>query len=214
MKKRRKKDPQVKKNRRYFFKKLGITLVIPLFLMVTGVSMMLIPCWNLVSEAMTLSSVVFYNPDHEVARTLFSINGKLVYTPELGEAFASLKLPRVGIDSQIYQGEGSSQLRQGAGHYVGSLLPGEGGNVVLSGHRETVFYPLQDVELGDEVVIETDYGTYIYQVSDIYITTPDDVTPTIPSDVEKVTMYTCYPFIKYGPTPERYVVVADLVEMK
>lgn len=211
---KKKKQEQSKQKHRYFLKKLGITLVIPLFLMVVGSVMMLIPFWGLVSDAMSLSSVVFYNPNVEVARTQFSINGKWVYTPELGERFATLKVPKVGIESDILQGEGKAQLRKGAGHYVGSLLPGEGGNVVLSGHRETVFYPLQDVELGDEVVIETDYGTYTYTISDIYMTTPDDVTPTIPTDSEKLTMYTCYPFIKYGPTPERYVVVADLVEIK
>lgn len=89
-----------------------------------------------------------------------------------------------------------------------------GGNVVLSGYRETAFYALKDVSLGDQVVVETDYGAYTYQISDIYITTPDDITPTEPTDTERLTMYTCYPFIKYGPTPERYVVVADLIEIK
>ena len=213
MKKKSKKN-HLKQKRRYFFKKLGITLVIPLFLMVIGSMMILIPCWKFINEAVNLSSIIFYQPNIEVPRTLFSINGQLVYTPELGDEFATLKIPEVGVESPILQGEGKAQLRQGAGHYVGSLLPGEGGNIVLSGHRETVFYSLQDVELGHQVFIETDYGTYTYEVSDIYITTPDDVTPTVPTDTEKLTLYTCYPFIKWGPTPERYVVVADLVEIK
>ena len=63
---------------------------------------------------------------------------------------------------------------------------------------ETAFYPLKDVTLGDRVFVQTDYGAYEYQVSDIYITTPDDVTPTVPTEEERLTMYTCYPFIKWG----------------
>lgn len=70
---------------------------------------------------------------------------------------------------------------------------------MLSGHRETAFYALKDIKQGDKVFVETDYGTYEYEVSEIYIMIPDDVSATMPTDTEKLTMYTCYPFIKYGP---------------
>ena len=204
----------VQERRRYFFKKLGITFVIPIFLMVIGSMMMVVPLWGTISEAMTYSSLIFYKPNIKVKETSFMINDQTMYRPLIGEQFADLKIDAVSLEVPILQGEGKAELRKGVGHYVLSLLPGEGGNVVLSGHRETAFYALKDVSLGDSVVVETDYGTYTYQISDIYITTPDDVTPTEPTDTERLTMYTCYPFIKYGPTPERYVVVADLVEIK
>ena len=204
----------VKEKRRYFLKRLGITLVIPLFLMVIGSIMMLVPFWGLVSQAMTFSSVIFYDPNLEITHTSFQINDHTMYLPKIGDEFATLNIPSADLEVSIYQGEGNEQLRKGVGHYVGSLLPGEGGNVVLSGHRETAFYALKDLEVGDKVYVETDYGTYEYEVSDIYITTPDDVSATMPTDTEKLTMYTCYPFIKYGPTPERYIVVSDFIQMK
>ncbi|MDB8550941.1 class D sortase [Turicibacter sanguinis] len=204
----------VKQRRRHFLKKIGITLVIPLFLMVVGSMMMLIPLWGMISETINYSSLIFYNPNVEVQETQFTINDQTMYRPLIGSQFATLKIENVELEVPILQGEGKDELRKGVGHYVGSLLPGEGGNIVLSGHRETAFYPLKDVEIGDEVIIETDYGQYLYQISDIYITTPDDITPTIPTDTERITMYTCYPFVKWGPTPERYVVVADLIDMK
>lgn len=204
----------VKQRRRHFLKKIGITLVIPLFLMVVGSMMMLIPLWGMISETINYSSLIFYNPNVEVQETQFTINDQIMYRPLIGSQFATLKIENVELEVPILQGEGKDELRKGVGHYVGSLLPGEGGNIVLSGHRETAFYPLKDVEIGDEVIIETDYGQYLYQISDIYITTPDDITPTIPTDTERITMYTCYPFVKWGPTPERYVVVADLIDMK
>lgn len=182
--------------------------------MVIGLMMILVPLWGTLSEAMTYSSLIFYNPNIKVKETSFMINDQTMYRPLIGEQFATLSIDSVSLEVPILQGEGNTELRKGAGHYVLSLLPGEGGNIVLSGHRETAFYGLKDVVLGDQVTVETDYGTYIYQISDIYITTPDDVTPTEPTDKERLTMYTCYPFIKYGPTPERYVVVADLIEIK
>ena len=203
-----------KEKRRYFLKKLGITLVIPLFLMVIGAMLMLVPLWGMVGQAMTFSSLIFYDPNVEVAQTEFMINNQSMYLPKIGDSFATLSILSVNLEVPILQGEGNAQLREWVGHYVGSLLPGEGGNVVLSGHRETAFYPLKDVTLGDRVFVKTDYGTYEYQVSDIYITTPDDVTPTVPTEEERLTMYTCYPFIKWGATPERYIVVADLVQIK
>lgn len=204
----------VKEKRRYFLKRLGITLVIPLFLMVIGSIMMLVPFWGLVSQAMTFSSVIFYDPNLEITHTSFQINDHTMYLPKIGDEFATLNIPSADLSVSIYQGEGNEQLRKGVGHYVGSLLPGEGGNVVLSGHRETAFYALKDLVVGDKVYVETDYGTYEYEVSDIYITTPDDVSATMPTDTEKLTMYTCYPFIKYGPTPERYIVVSDFIQLK
>ena len=204
----------VQERRRYFFKQLGITLVIPIFLMVIGSMMILVPLWGMISDAMTYSSLIFYNPNIEIKETSFTINDQTMYRPLIGEQFATLSIDSVSLEVPILQGEGNAELRKGAGHYVLSLLPGEGGNVVLSGHREAAFYALKDVVLGDQVTVKTDYGTYSYQISDIYITTPDDTTPTEPTDTERLTMYTCYPFIKYGPTPERYVVVADLLEIK
>lgn len=182
--------------------------------MVIGSMMMLIPLWGMISETLTYSSLIFYNPNIEVKETQFKINNQTMNRPLIGSQFATLKIESVDLDVPVLQGEGNAELRKGVGHYVGSLLPGEGGNVVLSGHRETAFYPLKDVKVGDEVKVETDYGQYVYRISDIYITTPDDITPTIPTDTERLTMYTCYPFIKWGPTPERYIVVADLIDIK
>ncbi len=204
----------IKQKRQFFLKRLGITLVVPLFFMVIGAMMMFIPVWSWIGEALSFSSLIFYDPSLEMTQTEFQINNQTMYLPQIGEEFATLKIPGADLEVGIYQGEGNAQLRRGVGHYVGSLLPGEGGNMVLSGHRETAFYALKELKQGDLVYVETDYGTYEYEVSDIYITTPDDVSPTMPTETEQLTMYTCYPFVKYGPTPERFVVVSNLVQIK
>ena len=207
--------PTIRKRKtQQFLKKVGSTLVVPLFLMIVGAVMTLIPLWELVGQAATWGSVLFNEVSVEVPKAEFLINDATVYRPDLGEQFATLHIPALELSHPVYQGDGDAQLRLGVGHYVGSLLPGEGGNVVLSGHRETVFFDLKDIEVGDTISMEVAYGTYEYQVREIYITTPDDVGPTQPTGVEQLTLYTCYPFTMWGPTPERYIVVADFVGLE
>ena len=203
----------LKQRRLQWIKKLGITLVMPLFLLVIGMSLSFSLFGKQIDSMVDYGSLFFSQPEINVVLTTFEINDREVVRPEIGDLFAHMTIERIGVDAPIYQGDGDEELRKGIGHYMGSLMPGEGGNVVLAGHRETVFWPLEQVELGDEVKVETSYGTYIYEVEDIYVTVPSDLTPTTPTDDERLTFYTCYPFVMYGPSPERFIVVAKLVNV-
>lgn len=203
----------LKQRRLQWIKKLGITLVMPLFLLIIGMSLSFSLFGKQIDSMVDYGSLFFSQPEINVVLTTFEINDREVVRPEIGDLFAHMTIERIGVDAPIYQGDGDEELRKGIGHYMGSLMPGEGGNVVLAGHRETVFWPLEQVELGDEVKVETSYGTYIYEVEDIYVTVPSDLTPTTPTDDERLTFYTCYPFVMYGPSPERFIVVAKLVNV-
>lgn len=99
--------------------------------MVIGSMMMLVPLWGTMSEAMTYSSLIFYNPNIKVKETSFMINDQTMYRPLIGEQFANLKIDAVSLEVPVLQGEGNAELRKGAGHYVLSLLPGEGGERCL-----------------------------------------------------------------------------------
>ena len=65
------------------------------------------------------------------------------------------------------------------------------------------------IKEGDKVSIVTGYGTYIYEVNKIWVTNPEDMTVTEPSDYEMLTMYTCYPFNALGSISTRYFIYAD-----
>jgi len=131
--------------------------------------------------------------------------------PMLGDEYGSLIIDSVSLEYPVYFGDREKELVKGIGHYNGSRFPGEGGNIVLSGHRNTVFRDLEYVEVGDSVVFETTYGRYEYVISDIRITDGNDKTIVQPSDYEKLTLYTCYPFTYIGRAPKRYVVTCDFV---
>lgn len=192
-------------------KRIGITFVIPIFLAIGGCLLFLSAGWNLVAQTYSIGSSLFVKPNINLEQVAYTINNQKVYRPDLGAEFATLKIDSIGLDYRIIHGDGDLELKKGIGHYAGSTLPGENGNVVLSAHRDTVFRPLENIKVDDEVVIETDYGVYKYKVSNIRVTNPDDSTVTMPTDFEKLTMYTCYPFNYIGTAPERFIVECDYV---
>lgn len=192
-------------------KRIGITFVIPIFLAFGGCLLFLSAGWNLVAQTYNVGSSLFTKPNKDLEQVVYNINNQSVYRPDLGVEFATLKIDSVNLNNRIIHGDGSLELKRGIGHYAGSTLPGENGNVVLSGHRDTVFKPLKDIKIGDEVEIETDYGVYKYKVASTRVTDPSDSTVTMPTDSEKLTMYTCYPFNYVGSAPNRFIVECDYV---
>jgi sortase A len=87
----------------------------------------------------------------------------------LGEPFAVLHVPRLGEDWSrvVVEGTGGEQLAQGPGHYVGTAMPGEQGNVALAGHRVgrgSPFLDLDRMRPGDPIVVETADWWFVYRV--------------------------------------------------
>ena len=63
------------------------------------------------------------------------------------------------------EGTNTPDLRKGPGHYIGTPLPGEAGNVGVAGHRTTYghpFYNLDSVKPGDPIVLTTLQGIFVY----------------------------------------------------
>ena len=106
---------------------------------------------------------------------------------------------------------GAKELKKGVGHFVGSVLPGISDNSVLAGHRDSVFRNLGELKLGDLLKVNTDYGTFTYDVHKIRIVTANDRTVIVPTADAVLTLSTCYPFRFIGNAPKRYIVQAGLV---
>jgi sortase A len=64
----------------------------------------------------------------------------------------------------VVEGIDKATLRRAVGHIPGTALPGEAGNVCLTGHRDTFFRPLKDLKIKDEIQLSTLQGTFRYQV--------------------------------------------------
>ncbi|HMR50285.1 MAG TPA: class E sortase [Arachnia sp.] len=140
----------------------------------------------------------------------------LVTTPAPGEAAWLLRIPRLGGEWPIVAGVEPDQLRRGVGWYPTTALPGEIGNFALAGHRITrgePFRRLLDLDVGDEVIVETAGAIFTYEINsaprdltvqdtDSWVLLPvpgqEGVQPTQPI----VTLTTCQDFFR---SPDRSV---------
>lgn len=133
--------------------------------------------------------------------------------PAPGESLGELNFPSLDLAVPVVQGTHDEELKKGAGHFAGSALPGQGGHVLLSGHRDTVFTKLQHLKEGDQVTFKTDYGDFVYEAVKFEIVPADDLTVNVAKDYETLTLTTCYPFDFIGDAPDRYIVYTKLVSM-
>lgn len=132
--------------------------------------------------------------------------------PKMGEKFGELYIPKLNATLPIYQGTDEDELEKGVGHFAESVLPGESDNSVLSGHRDTVFRKLGEVGEGDLLIVRTSAGEFQYKIKKVRIVDADDRTVIVPKPRATLTVSTCYPFNFIGSAPERYVLVAYLVD--
>jgi sortase A len=109
------------------------------------------------------------------------------------------------------EGTSSKTLRRAAGHIAGTSLPGQPGNIGISGHRDTFFRPLRHIERNDLITLTTVSGEYRYRVLSTSVVGPDDVAVLEPGADEILTLVTCYPFYFVGPAPNRFIVRAQRV---
>ncbi|MGA2696674.1 MAG: class D sortase [Terriglobales bacterium] len=127
---------------------------------------------------------------------------------KIGDVLGRLDIPRLGLSVAISQGTTSRILRLGAGHVIGTALPGEAGNSAIAAHRDTFFRELKDIHSNDEIQIQTARGLFRYQVDWVKIVSPHDSDVLAPSTESALTLVTCYPFYFVGPAPKRFVVHA------
>ncbi len=131
--------------------------------------------------------------------------------------------PSIKLDTKVYEVYGIKGVWEvadyAAGHHYSTKNPGEGGNIVLSGHnnwRGEVFRYLENLKSGDEIHLWTQSGReYIYRVRETKKLREAgagmeqrlanghvmDDTPQ-----EQLTLISCWPYTTYT---HRLIVVAD-----
>ena len=104
-----------------------------------------------------------------------------------------------------------------AGWHKNSNLPGQGGNIVFSGHHNIkgeVFRYIVDLEIGDSLTLYMGEETFNYKIEDKFIVKdkgePEEVRIANarwigPFEDERVTMVTCWP---YNNNTHRVIVIA------
>jgi sortase A len=125
-----------------------------------------------------------------------------------GDPVAELRIPRLELTAVVAEGTSNDVLAKAVGHLVSSAPPGADGNVVFAAHRDTFFRPLEEIQPGDEVIVDTPAGSRTYAVEWMRVVDPDDTSVTRDAGYPALTLVTCFPFRWIGNAPRRFVVRA------
>jgi len=131
---------------------------------------------------------------------------------EAGKAWGQIEVPRLGLRELIAEGADRKTLSHAVGHLPETAFPDEVGNVVLAGHRDSVFRRLSGLVNGDLISVQTPFGGFSYLVEAIDIVTPDRIDAIASRPDRVLTLVTCYPFNVFGRAPLRLIARARLIE--
>ena len=152
------------------------------------------------------------------------------FKPSSGTPVFSLDIPKIDVQDYVVQGVGVEDLKMGPGHYpdcrgefekplctdAEEVWPGEEGRVILSGHRTTYGHPfrqLDKLEPGDEIVTETQWGSFTYVVTEIEIVSPnatDIANPQPGGSNAEIALTTCHPEFSAS---QRLIVFGEIEEV-
>jgi sortase A len=148
------------------------------------------------------------------ASTVGGASGVPAAGPPEGSAIAYLNIPKISVQKYVVEGVADADLSEGPGHYPGTPMPGQPGNVAIAGHRTTYgapFYDLNELQPGDKIFLTAYAGatqhTFLYVVDHSEVVKPTDVAVIAPTTDNELTLTTCNP--RYEATT-RLIVVAKL----
>ncbi len=124
----------------------------------------------------------------------------------------AIEIPKIDVSMTMYEGIRLSTLDRGPGHWPGTAMPGQVGNVVVAGHRTSGHQVFRNIDVlveGDEILFtETDGSVHRYRVTSSRIVVPTEVWIVDQTPTPTATLFACHP---PGSVRERYVVFAELV---
>jgi sortase A len=132
--------------------------------------------------------------------------------PAEGAVVGHLQIPAIGVDQYVVEGTAEGDLAKGPGHYVGTAVPGQAGNVAIAGHRTTYgapFNALDRLKINDRITLTSSTGvvlTYVVSQPPTAVS-PRDVAVLESVHDNRLTLTTCTP--KFSAS-QRLVVVALL----
>jgi sortase A len=128
------------------------------------------------------------------------------------EALTRVSIPKIGLDAIVVEGATHKQLSIGPAHIKNTAMPGETGNAVITGHRDTFFRHVYELQKGDIIYVRRNGEVFKYEVTGKKIVKPEDLSVLKQTENAQLTLITCYPTYYIGPAPDRLVVFSKLVD--
>ncbi|XJZ26409.1 class D sortase [Bacillota bacterium Lsc_1132] len=185
---------------------------IPLIVVLAGIVLAGIGVWQLIDGKMQTKDTLKKAKAivQEQPKQAQNENRGNSQPPSIGDAIGLLNIPKIKAELPIVEGTDPNDLEKGVGHYKGSSLPAENGQIVLSGHRDTVFRKLGELKIGDPLTVKVKSGSQTYKITHTKIVNSDDKSIiTLQKKKEELILTTCYPFSYIGNAPKRYIIYAS-----
>ena len=173
---------------------------VSVFLISTGVSLVLL----------TASAYRWMHQEQQRLMSRQSLVTEISAVSGAPQDVTLLSIPKINLEAAILESTTRKSLLLAPGHVEKTAWPGEGGNSVIAGHRDTFFRRLNELQNGDDVVVTRGQRQYHYVVSSKSIVNHSEISVTLPSSDARLTLVTCYPTYYIGPAPKRLIVVATL----
>jgi len=126
---------------------------------------------------------------------------------------AKLSVKGGDVELIVLAGSSGRTLAFGPGHMSTSVLPGEVGNSVIAGHRDTHFRFLQHLKMGESLLFEMPDGRrHLFRVTSMDVVDSRRGSIILDTDSAMLSLITCYPFSsEMVGGPMRYVVSAEMI---
>lgn len=134
----------------------------------------------------------------KLEKVVASAKAKPRRPPDQARTGEWLVIPKIALDTPIFEGPTVATANKGVWHRPKSAKPGNS-NTVLAGHRFTytqpkgIFYNLDKLATGDRIALFWNGMTYTYTVHNTKVVPPSDTDIEQPTATETLTLYTCTP---------------------
>lgn len=126
------------------------------------------------------------------------------------EAIGRIRIDGIDLDTVVIEGTDTATLQKGPGRYPDTAFPGQGRTIGIAGHRTTYSAPfrlINEIEDGDEIVLEMPYGNFTYVVEKHEIVDPSQVEIVDDVGYERLVLTACHPLYSAA---QRWAVFAKL----
>jgi sortase A len=116
--------------------------------------------------------------------------------PLPGDAIGKITLPAIDKSYLVVEGTDTDDLRKGPGHYDDTPMPGQHGTVGIAGHRTTHGAPFRNIDKlkrGDEIIVDTPSGRFVYEVEKQKIVLPTDLSLKARVGYDRLILSACHP---------------------
>lgn len=116
---------------------------------------------------------------------------------DINGAIGIMKITKIDLKVAIGEGIDNETLKYAVGHFKGTAMPGEKGNFSVAGHRSYTyseyFNRLDELELGDEIIVKTKKGEFTYKINEKKVVEPTEVSVLDKTKESTITLVTCTP---------------------